>query len=190
MTLSEIRDQLAVVAQRNGRPPYDLCVLKAVRFAVMSGIDHPLKEHLALPRVEVKEEEITEKSSNKVGPKVPHATKEQVNELCEWIYAETGRQMLLAEKAGTSASILWRMAKSGTCTKKLYDRLTKAKNAVLKQSEDFPFIQNRKKAVANGLNQYQGRECKKCNTTARYVESNRCVHCMKAHYYRNKEMAA
>ncbi|MGM7311968.1 hypothetical protein ACOI3P_19995, partial [Acinetobacter baumannii] len=114
MTLSEIRDQLAVVAQRNGRPPYDLCVLKAVRIAVMNGTEHPLKVHLDLPRVEEKEEEITEKSSNKVGPKVPHATKEQVKELCEWIYAETGRQMLLAEKAGTSASILWRMAKIGT----------------------------------------------------------------------------
>ena len=46
MTLSEIRAKLAVVAQRNGRPPYDLCVLKAVRIAVMSGTEHPLKVQL------------------------------------------------------------------------------------------------------------------------------------------------
>ena len=131
MTLSEIRDQLAVVAQRNGRPPYDLCVLKAVRFAVMSGTEHPLKEHLALPRIEEKEEEITEKPSNKRGPKVPQASQDEIQDLCDWISAQVGRQNQLAVKAGTSHSIIWRVRKYKSCTKRLYEQLLRAKNEII-----------------------------------------------------------
>ncbi len=190
MMLSEIRDQLAVVAQRNGRPPYDLYVLKAVRFAVENGTDHPLKEHLKIAKKDEVKAKEPQKPSNKVGPKVPHVGEEQVDELCAWIYAESGRQMLLAEKAGTSTSILWRISKSRTCTKKMFDRLSKAKASILKSSDDQLFIQNRKEAIANNLNHYEGRACKRCQTNTRYVESSRCVHCVKVHYQLTKEMAA
>lgn len=190
MTLSEIREQLAAIAQRNGRPPYDLCVLKAVQFAMNNGIDHPLKEHLKLTKKDEAKAKEQQKPSNKAGPKVPHITKEQVNELCAWIYGESGRQMLLAEKAGTSASILWRISKSRTCTKKMFNRLSNAKKAIIKQQEEAPIIQSRKYAIENGLNYFEGRECKRCQTTTRYVESSRCVHCVKVHYKLTKELAA
>ncbi|MBJ9959889.1 hypothetical protein I5730_04940 [Acinetobacter nosocomialis] len=190
MNLSEIREQLAVIAQRNGRPEYELCVLKAVQFAVNNGTDHPLKEHLTLSQTEEKKVQPIQKPSTKAGPKVPHVTKDQVNELCAWIYGEPGRQMLLAEKAGTSASILWRISKSRTCTKKMFNRLTNAKKAIIKQQEEAPIIQSRNYAIKNGLNYFEGRECKRCQTTTRYVESSRCVHCVKAHYKQTKEMAA
>ncbi|EXR09705.1 hypothetical protein J671_3444, partial [Acinetobacter sp. 1130196] len=131
MTLSEIREQLAVVAQRNGRPPYDLCVLKAVQFAVKNGTEHPLKEHLdikqptEIPKVEKKQPAV------KAGPKVPQASQEDIKDLCDWISAQVGRQNQLAVKAGTSHSIIWRVRKSKTCTKRLYEQLLRAKNEII-----------------------------------------------------------
>lgn len=131
MTLSEIRDQLAVVAQRNGRPPYDLCVLKAVRIAVMSGVEHPLKEHLIIkqPVVIVKVEK--KQPVPKAGPKVPQASMEEIKDLCDWVAAKVGRQNQLAVMAGTSHSIIWRVRKYKSCTKRLYEQLLRAKNEIM-----------------------------------------------------------
>ncbi|HFE9764587.1 TPA: hypothetical protein ACGA4J_001350 [Acinetobacter baumannii] len=133
MTLSEIRDQLAVVAQRNGRPPYDLCVLKAVRIAVMSGKEHPLKEHLDIKKpVEVPKVE-KKVPVAKAGPKVPQAPQEEIQDLCDWISAQVGRKNQLAIKAGTSHSIIWRVRKYKSCTKRLYEQLLRAKNEIMNQ---------------------------------------------------------
>lgn len=133
MTLSEIREQLAVVAERNGRPPYDVCVLKAVQFAVVNGTDHPLKEHLnikqpvVIPKVEKKQ------PIPKAGPKVPQASKEEIKDLCDWVSAKVGRQNQLAVMAGTSHSIIWRVRKYKACTKRLYEQLLRAKNEIMNQ---------------------------------------------------------
>jgi len=131
MTLSEIRDQLAVVAERNGRPPYDVCVLKAVRFAVESGTEHPLKEHLNIKQPVVIAKVEKKSPVPKAGPKVPQASKEEIKELCDWVSAKVGRQNQLAVMAGTSHSIIWRVRKSRACTKRLYEQLLRAKNEII-----------------------------------------------------------
>lgn len=190
MMLSEIRDQLAVVAQRNGRPPYDLCVLKAVQFAVNNGTEHPLKEHLIKIKQAKKQLEIIRNPSNKSGPKMAQATQEEIEEMCEWISDETGRQVMLAEEADTTPSVLWRMKRTSSCTKVLYSRLVKARAAIEKRQKANPLLKTRNEALDKGLPHYQGRECEKCKTTTRYVTCNKCVHCMAEANKRKKEMAA
>ncbi|WP_262470791.1 hypothetical protein [Acinetobacter sp. WU_MDCI_Abxc22] len=142
MMLSEIRDQLAIVAQRNGRPPYDLCVLKAVRFAVENGTEHPLKEHLIKVKQAKKQLEIIRNPSNKSGPKMAQATQEEIEEMCEWISDENGRQVMLAEEADTTPSVLWRMKRTSSCTKVLYNRLVKARAAIEKRQSLIHFLKH------------------------------------------------
>lgn len=190
MTLSEIREQLAVVAERNGRPPYDICVLKAVQFAVMNGTEHPLKEHLNKPQVELKRVATVKGPSAKSGPKRAQATTEEIKELCEWVEDEVGRQAMLAEKAGTAPSVLWRINKTQTCTKALYKRLMTARKEIEKRQKGNPLLKTRNEALDKGLPYYTGRECEKCKTTTRYVTCNKCVHCMNEANKRKKEMAA
>jgi hypothetical protein len=190
MMLSEIRDQLAVVAQRNGRPEYEVCVLKAVQFAVMNGTDHPLKEYLNRPKAQHKQAEVIRSPSAKSGPKRAQATSEQIKELCEWVSDEVGRQVMLAEKADTAPSVLWRINRTGTCTKALYTRLMKARKEIEKHQKSNPILKTRNEALAKGLSHYQGRMCEKCKTTTRYVTCNKCVHCMAEANKRKKELAA
>lgn len=131
MMLSEIRDQLAVVAEKNGRPEYELCVLKAVQFAVMNGTEHPLKEYLNIKQPVEIPKVIKKAPLPKSGPKVPQASREEIDDLCDWVIAQAGRQNQLAVKAGTSHSIIWRVRKSRSCTKRLYAQLLRAKNEIM-----------------------------------------------------------
>lgn len=190
MMLSDIREQLAVVAERNGRPSYDVCVLKAVQFAVVNGTEHPLKEHLNKPQVELKRVATVKGPSAKSGPKRAQATTEEIKELCEWVEDEVGRQAMLAEKAGTAPSVLWRINRTQTCTKALYSRLTKARKEIEKRQKGNPLLKTRNEALDKGLPYYTGRECEKCKTTTRYVTCNKCVHCMNEANKRKKEVAA
>lgn len=190
MTLSEIREQLAVVAERNGRPAYELCVLKAVQFAVNNGTDHPLKEHLSKPQLAIRSVSTVKGPSAKSGPKRAQATPEEIKALCEWVEDEVGRQAMLAEKAGTAPSVLWRINRTQTCTKALYNRLNKAKCEIEKRQKSNPLLKTRNEAIEKGLAHYTGRECEKCKTTTRYVTCNKCVHCMAEANKRKKEKAA
>ncbi|PSD73950.1 hypothetical protein [Acinetobacter pittii] len=190
MTLSEIREQLAVVAERNGRPPYDLCVLKAVQFAVNNGTEHPLKEYLTKPKAAIKSVSTVKGPSAKSGPKRAQATVEEIKALCEWVEDEVGRQAMLAEKAGTAPSVLWRINRTQTCTKALYNRLITVRKEIEKRQKGNPLLKTRNEAMDKGLPYYTGRECEKCKTTTRYVTCNKCVHCMAEANKRKKEMAA
>ena len=54
-TLTQIRTALCILAQRKGRPGYELCTAKQVRFALENGLDHHLIKDvlplIAVPKV-------------------------------------------------------------------------------------------------------------------------------------------
>ena len=47
-TLTQIRTALCILAQRKGRPDYELCTAKAVKRALENGTDHHLIEEVLL----------------------------------------------------------------------------------------------------------------------------------------------
>ena len=41
-TLTQIRTALCILAQRKGRPDYELCIAKQVKYALENGLEHHL----------------------------------------------------------------------------------------------------------------------------------------------------
>lgn len=128
MTLSEIRNNLMKLAELKRRPPYDLCVAKAVRDAFADGSHNELKEELiCLLRIQIQEKKDESEVFLSQAQKRMPAKKDDVKKLVKWVSMETGRAERLADAAGLDSSLISAMKKNGRCTIDLYNRLMKGK---------------------------------------------------------------
>ncbi|WP_459661246.1 hypothetical protein ACL9Z5_001337 [Acinetobacter calcoaceticus] len=128
MTLSEIRDNLTKLAVLKNRPPYEMCVVKAVRDSFVDGTYNYLKEelisHLRIEMQEKKDE--SEVFLSQAQKRMP-AKRDDVRALIKWVSMEIGRAERLADAAGLDSSLISAMRKNGRCTIDLYNRLMKGK---------------------------------------------------------------
>ena len=132
-TLTQVRTALCILAQRKGRPDYELCTAKAVRYALENGLDHLLIEEL---RGLIQERTIPQDITH--DKKVSHArlvkhrvypTAEQAKDIVDWIRSYGGRLVDVARIAGCAHSTL-SLIKSGTrhsFTLDIYNKIMKAR---------------------------------------------------------------
>ena len=132
-TLTEIRTALQNLAVKKGRPDYELCTAKQVKFALENGIDHPLIEEL---RGLIQERTIPQDITH--DKKVSHArlvkhrvypTAEQAKDIVDWIRSYGGRLVDVARIAGCAHSTL-SLIKSGaghSFTLDMYNKIMKAR---------------------------------------------------------------
>ncbi|MFW1783299.1 hypothetical protein ACG9XL_02690 [Acinetobacter nosocomialis] len=107
MTLSEIRDSLAKLAMLKNRPPYEMCVVKAVRDAFENGTYNYLKEELiCLLRIETQERKDESEVFLSQAQKRMPAKRDDVKALIEWVSMETGRAERLEEAAELDSSLI------------------------------------------------------------------------------------
>jgi len=137
-TLTEIRTALQNLAVKKGRPDYELCTAKQVRFALENGLEHPLiKDVLSLIAVtKVVEEAVVVKpkrpkhrvSKARVSKKREYPTTAQIAELTTWLNVYQGSHAALARMAGCSDSILSHI-KLGTrnCTLDIFNKVSEAR---------------------------------------------------------------
>ena len=137
-TLSQIRAALRILAQRKGRPDYELCTAKAVKRALENGAEHHLIEDV-LPLIATKvvvEEVVVVKpkprkhrvSKARVAKKRQYPTTAQLKELVEWLNSYDGSHAALSRLAGCSHSILSHV-KLGTrnCTLDIFNKVSEAR---------------------------------------------------------------
>lgn len=124
-TLAEIRAALRILAQRKGRPDYELCTVKEVKHALSNGLEHHLIAEL--PFFEIKREEDKSIEKNPVVTRV-YPDEVQALELIIWLKRFNGLYKDLAQMIGCDCSILTNI-KAGRrkVTLAMYNRLTKAR---------------------------------------------------------------
>ena len=137
-TLTQIRTALCILAQRKGRPDYELCTAKAVKRALENGTDHHLiKDVLALiaAPVVVKEAVVVKPkrpkhrvSKARVSKKREYPTTAQIAELTTWLNAYHGSHAALARMAGCSDSILSHIKRGKrNCTLDIFNKVSEAR---------------------------------------------------------------
>ena len=137
-TLTEILTALRILAQRKGRPGYELCTAKAVKRALENGTEHHLIEEvlplIAAPVV-VKEVVVVKPkrpkhrvSKARLAKKRKYPTTTQIAELTTWLNSYEGSHAALARMAGCSHSILSHI-KLGTrnCTLDIFNKVSEAR---------------------------------------------------------------
>lgn len=128
MTLTEIRNNLMKLAELKRRPPYDLCVAKAVRDAFVNGTPNDLKEELiCLLRIQIQEKKDESEVFLSQAQKRMPAKRDDVKAMIKWVSQEVGRAERLAEAAELDSSLISAMRKNERCTIDLYNRLVKGK---------------------------------------------------------------
>ena len=132
-TLTEVRTALRILAQRKGRPDYELCTVKAVRYALENGLDHPLIEELrGLIQERTIPQDITHDKKVSRARLVKHRvypTAEQAKVIVDWIRSYGGRLVDVARIAGCAHSTL-SLIKSGTrhsFTLDIYNKINTAR---------------------------------------------------------------
>ena len=132
-TLTQVRAALRILAQRKGRPDYELCTAKEVGYALENGLEHHLIEEL---RGLIQERTIPQDITH--DKKVSHArlvkhhgypTAEQAKDIVDWIRGYGGRLVDVARIAGCSHSTL-SLIRSGTrrsFTLDMYNKIMKAR---------------------------------------------------------------
>lgn len=125
-TLTQVRTALQNLAAKKGRPDYELCIAKQVRFALENGLDHHLIQEL--PFFEIKQKE-----QNKPVVKEPvkrgYATDAQVLEVVIWLKNFNGLYSELAQKIGCDCAFLSNLkAKRRNVTLNMYERIMRARN--------------------------------------------------------------
>ena len=137
-TLTQVRTALCILAQRKGRPGYELCTAKAVKRALENGTDHHLiKDVLPLIAVpKVVEEVVVVKpkrpkhrvSKARVAKKREYPTTAQLKELVEWLNSYDGSHAALARMAGCSDSILSHIKRGKrNCTLDIFNKVSEAR---------------------------------------------------------------
>lgn len=114
--LTQICTALCILAQRKGRPDYELCTAKQVKYALENGLEHHLIEEvlpLTAAPVVVKEAVVVKPkrpkhrvSKARVAKKREYPTTAQIAELTTWLNVYEGSHAALARMAGCSDSIL------------------------------------------------------------------------------------
>lgn len=132
-TLTQIRTALCILAQRKGRPDYELCIAKQVRFALENGLDHPLIEELrGLIKFKPVVDEVVRTHRVSRARLVEHRvypTAEQAKDIVDWIRSYGGRLVDVARIAGCAHSTLSAI-KSGTrhsFTLDMYNKINTAR---------------------------------------------------------------
>lgn len=137
-TLTQIRTALCILAQRKGRPDYELCTAKAVKRALENGTEHHLIEE-ALPLIAapvvVKEAVVVKPkrpkhrvSKARVAKKREYPTTEQIAELTTWLNVYQGSHAALARMAGCSDSILSHIKRGKrNCTLDIFNKVSEAR---------------------------------------------------------------
>lgn len=125
-TLTQIRAALQNLAAKKGRPDYELCTAKQVRFALENGLDHHLIAQL--PFFEIKQKE-QDKPLVKEPGKRGYATDAQVLEVVIWLKNFNGLYSELAQKIGCDCAFLSNLkAKRRNVTLNMYERIMRARN--------------------------------------------------------------
>ena len=128
-TLTEIRRALQELALKKGRPDYELCTAKQVRFALENGLEHHLIAELPFFEVLPREGEPLKptKPTKPVEPR-RYPTEAQALEIVTWLKNFQGRYVDLAKIAGCKkGSIHHIKAGRNNCTLEMYKKLTKAR---------------------------------------------------------------
>jgi antitoxin component HigA of HigAB toxin-antitoxin module len=124
-TLTQVRAALRILAQRKGRPDYELCTAKAVKRALENGTEHHLIAEL--PFFEIKKLEVKEEPLRDVVPR-SYPTEEQALEIVTWLKNFQGRYVDLAKIAGCQKGSIHHIKAGRTnCTLEMYKKLTKAR---------------------------------------------------------------
>ena len=137
-TLTQVRTALCILAQRKGRPGYELCTAKAVRYALENGLDHHLiKDVLPLiaAPVVVKEAVVVKPkrpkhrvSKARVSKKREYPTTAQIAELTTWLNVYQGSHAALARMAGCSDSILSHIKRGKrNCSLDIFNKVSEAR---------------------------------------------------------------
>ena len=124
-TLTEVRTALQNLAAKKGRPEYELCTVKQVKFALENGLEHPLIAEL--PFFEIKKPEAKEEPLKLVESR-RYPTEVQALEIVIWLKNFQGRYVDLAKIVGCKKARLSQI-KHGrvNCTLEMYKKLTKAR---------------------------------------------------------------
>ena len=132
-TLTEIRAALQNLAEKKGRPHYELCTAKEVRYALENGLDHPLIEELrGLIQERTIPQDITQDKKVSHARLVKHRvypTAEQAKDIVDWIRSYGGRLVDVARIAGCAHSTL-SLIRSGakrSFTLDMYNKIMKAR---------------------------------------------------------------
>lgn len=123
-TLTQIRSALQNLAAKKGRPDYELCTAKQVKYAMDNGIEHHLIAEL--PFFEMKPE-VKEEPLRDVVPR-SYPTEAQSLEIVTWLKNFQGRYVDLAKMAGCQKGSIHHIKAGRTnCTPEMYKKLTKAR---------------------------------------------------------------
>ena len=132
-TLTQVRQALSKLAKQKGRPDYELCTAKQVKFALENGTDHHLIEELR-GLIEFKPVVAEVVCTHRVSRErlVKHRvypTAEQAKDIVDWIRSYGGRLVDVARIAGCAYSTL-SLIKSGTrhsFTLDMYNKINTAR---------------------------------------------------------------
>ena len=132
-TLTQIRTALCILAQRKGRPDYELCTAKQVKYALENGLEHHLIEELrGLIEFKPVVDEVVRTHRVSHARLVKHRvypTAEQAKDIVDWIRSYGGRLVDVARIAGCAHSTL-SLIKSGTrhsFTLDMYNKMNTAR---------------------------------------------------------------
>ena len=137
-TLTQVRTALCILAQRKGRPDYELCTAKAVKRALENGTDHHLIKDvlplIAVPKV-VEEVVVVQPkrpkhrvSKARVAKKREYPTTAQIAELTTWLNVYQGSHAALARMAGCSDTILSHIKRGKrNCTLDIFNKVSEAR---------------------------------------------------------------
>jgi len=127
-TLTEIRTALQNLAVRKGRPDYELCLAKQVKFALENGLEHHLIAEL--PFFEIKKPEVKEEPLKPTKPVEPRVftTEAQALEIVTWLKNFNGLYKDLAKMVGCTSSMLIHLkTRRSRCTLAMYNKIMKAR---------------------------------------------------------------
>ena len=132
-TLTQIRTALCILAQRKGRPDYELCTAKQVKYALENGLEHHLIEELrGLIEFKPVVDEVVRTHRVSHARLVKHRvypTAEQAKDIVDWIRSYGGRLVDVARIAGCAHSTL-SLIRSGTqhaFTLDMYNKINTAR---------------------------------------------------------------
>ena len=126
-TLTQVRTALRILAQRKGRPDYELCTAKQVKYALENGLEHHLIAELPFFEVLLREEDKPSKPTKPTGQR-GYITDAQALEIVIWLKNFNGLYKDLAEKVGCSKSMLIHLkTRRSRCTLDMYNKIMKAR---------------------------------------------------------------
>lgn len=124
-TLTEIRTALQNLAAKKGRPDYELCCAKQVKFALENGLEHHLIAELPFFEIKLKEQD---KPVVKEPIKRGYPTDAQALEVVIWLNNFNGLYRELAQKIGCDCAVLSNIkAKRRNVTLDMYNKIMKAR---------------------------------------------------------------